>query len=303
MKLTTSFVGGALVLLLAAGSAWAQAQDRASGGGGQAVDRASGGGTAPIGGTASGGSAGPVGGGAAGGGDGGGRGVSGGGDFATPRGVPGSRESHDTRSVSKFERALEAAQTRHAGSDARGDFQYSRSRGDQPVVGQAVPRESVAVTPRDGTVRGYWNPYDYGYGYGYGSWLWGGRYSRYGYYDPFYGYYPYGYGAFGLGYFYYDPYYWSAPSAPYSSSYQGAHGFRYIGTVRLKVKPRDAEVWVDGYYAGLVDDFDGIFQHLHLDAGPHRIEIRAAGYETLALDVRVQPERSLTISQELQKQP
>jgi hypothetical protein len=31
--------------------------------------------------------------------------------------------------------------------------------------------------------------------------------------------------------------------------------------------PRDAEVYVDGYYAGTVDDFDGTFQRLHIDTG------------------------------------
>ena len=38
----------------------------------------------------------------------------------------------------------------------------------------------------------------------------------------------------------------------------------YYGDVRLMVRPRDAAVYVDGYYAGVVDDFDGVFQRLTL---------------------------------------
>jgi hypothetical protein len=69
------------------------------------------------------------------------------------------------------------------------------------------------------------------------------------------------------------------------------------------VKPRDAEVWVDGYYAGSVDDFDGIFQALRLDMGAYRIEVRKPGFETLTFDVRVQPERTITFRGEMKPLP
>jgi len=51
---------------------------------------------------------------------------------------------------------------------------------------------------------------------------------------------------------------------------------------------------VDGYYAGQVDDFDGVIQRLELESGPHRIEIRAVGFEPLVVEVRVQPGRTIT---------
>jgi hypothetical protein len=113
------------------------------------------------------------------------------------------------------------------------------------------------------------------------------------YYYPHY-LYPYGYGAFGLGYFYYDPYAW-APVA--SIHYDGSsYGYGYgnpTGSLRLQVRPRDAEVYVDGYYAGMVDEFDGTYQSLSLEEGEYHIEIVAAGYETIAFDVRIQPGRSI----------
>ena len=69
--------------------------------------------------------------------------------------------------------------------------------------------------------------------------------------------------------------------------------------MRLKVNPKDAEVYVDGYYAGIVDDFDGIWQQLRLDDGGYHIEIRKPGMTTLTFDVRVQPGRTITYRGEL----
>lgn len=133
---------------------------------------------------------------------------------------------------------------------------------------------------------------------------------------PNYYYYPYWYGG-GLGAYYYDPYWWGGYSSygyyPYAygqyggyggygggyggdSSYQSGYG---DGGLRLKVKPRDAQVFVDGYFAGVVDSFDGNFQKLSLPAGPHRIEIRAPGYETLSVDIRIYSDETITYRGEL----
>lgn len=118
--------------------------------------------------------------------------------------------------------------------------------------------------------------YGYGYRYNYGSW------------------YPWGFGSWGLG-FYWDPFWfgyngygysgWGA--SPYAYGYGYAGRYDETGAVRIQVRPRDAQVWVDGYYVGVVDEFDGTFQRLRLDEGPHRIEIRKEGFETMRLDVRV----------------
>ena len=105
-------------------------------------------------------------------------------------------------------------------------------------------------------------------------------------------YYPYGYGAFGLGYFYYDPYTWYPPSyypGYYGSCSRWLYRIRFVRRrgVRLIVSPRFADVYVDGYFAGRVDDYDGMFQALKLEAGPHHIQIVAQGYATLDFDVRI----------------
>jgi hypothetical protein len=71
-------------------------------------------------------------------------------------------------------------------------------------------------------------------------------------------------------------------------------GFSY-GSLRIIDAPRDAQVFVDGYYAGLVDDYDGVFQRLNLEAGPHHIEIEVEpGEPPLEFDVRVAPGETVT---------
>ncbi|MGE0703324.1 MAG: PEGA domain-containing protein [Vicinamibacterales bacterium] len=130
------------------------------------------------------------------------------------------------------------------------------------------------VSPRPGggrpiVVPGGWYPWGWG-GYGFAGY--------YGFYDPWY------YGGHGYGYRYNQPYYLR----------------RDDGSVRLKVTPRDASVYVDGYYAGVVDDFDGFFQRLPLEPGPHRIEMQLDGYTPLTFDVRILPERRTTLEGDLE---
>jgi hypothetical protein len=194
------------------------------------------------------------------------------GDRAVPRAAARAESSRDS--------SEEQAQRR--GAVRRPASERSGAR----PVDRAVPRTEAPRPPQTRTtiVRRY--PYRYP------------NYSRY--YDPW------GYGSFGLGYAYYSPWNW-VPYAGYGYGYPyprygGAFGFD-VGSVRLKVQPRDAEVWVDGYYAGIVDDFDGIFQALKLDMGAYRIEIRKAGFETLRFDVRVPPDRTITFRGELKLLP
>jgi hypothetical protein len=70
---------------------------------------------------------------------------------------------------------------------------------------------------------------------------------------------------------------------------------RVYGGVRITDAPQDAQVFADGYYVGIVDDFDGTFQHVNLEAGQHRIEVRAGGIPPISFDVYVQPGRTITL--------
>jgi hypothetical protein len=75
-----------------------------------------------------------------------------------------------------------------------------------------------------------------------------------------------------------------------------------MGALRLKVRPREARVSVDGYFAGTVDDFDGKFQKLQLEEGHHKIELLAPGYEPLSFDVRIVAGEKVTYEGKLRKQ-
>ena len=47
------------------------------------------------------------------------------------------------------------------------------------------------------------------------------------------------------------------------------------------MQPRDAEVYVDGNRAGIVDNYDGVFQRLRLRPGEHEIVLYLDGYQTI----------------------
>jgi hypothetical protein len=63
------------------------------------------------------------------------------------------------------------------------------------------------------------------------------------------------------------------------------------GRLRLELHPADLQLFVDGEYVGTSDDMGA---ELELEAGTRRIEIRAPGYETLNIDARIAPGRTIT---------
>jgi PEGA domain len=150
------------------------------------------------------------------------------------------------------------------------------------------------------------------------------------YYPPSY-YHRWAYQTYRFSPLAYVPWSWIYGTAGYANfgfSYGGPYGFGYgapypaygpgiygvyppygssttfdTGELRLRIRPRDAQVFVDGFFAGSVDDFDGNFQSLRLEQGGHKIEVRMPGFETLTLDVHIQPNRTLTIREELRPAP
>jgi len=174
--------------------------------------------------------------------------------------------------------ARTAGRAEETGGDKSGVPPNSRPRDPNvPSVGKAVPRppDSIPTRGRSGTTYVVPGGYYGGYGYGYAGY--GGVFG--GYYDPWY-----------------DPWYGAYPG--YSGGYQASSE---EGALRLKIKPKNAEVYVDGYFTGIVDEFDGIFQRLHLDPGVHRIEVRAAGYETLTFEVRISTDHTTTYQGEMRR--
>jgi hypothetical protein len=58
-------------------------------------------------------------------------------------------------------------------------------------------------------------------------------------------------------------------------------------------------VFVDGYAAGIVDDYDGVFQRLRLVPGPHEIVVYHPGHRTLRQSIFYNPGSTHTIRQTL----
>jgi len=73
------------------------------------------------------------------------------------------------------------------------------------------------------------------------------------------------------------------------------------GDVRIDIPQKEAEVYVDGFYVGVVEDFNGTLETLNLVPGPHRIELRAPGYQTLTFDVNIEAGRTITYRTGMQR--
>ena len=61
------------------------------------------------------------------------------------------------------------------------------------------------------------------------------------------------------------------------------------GGLVLTSVPDMAQVYVDGYYVGLAEEFGQRGRAINLDAGAHQVELRAPGYETLTFRVVIEP--------------
>jgi hypothetical protein len=59
--------------------------------------------------------------------------------------------------------------------------------------------------------------------------------------------------------------------------------------MHLQVTPRETEVFIDGYFAGNVDEFDGTFQRLHLQPGQHELQLYLPGHRLFEQKVYLQP--------------
>lgn len=116
-------------------------------------------------------------------------------------------------------------------------------------------------------------------------------------YPGFYGSGFYGSGFYGSGFYgtgFYGPAYYQVPI------YGRGRYYGQTGSVRLQVSPRQAEVFVDGYYAGTVNDFDGVFQRLQIEPGEHEIEIYLAGHRSYTQRFYLQPGKSFSIKHSME---
>lgn len=133
----------------------------------------------------------------------------------------------------------------------------------RPVIVRPVPIRPIFYAP-------YYAPY-YGHGLSLGWYGWGGWYP-YGFYGPPYPYYP-------------------------------AYYRDYASAARILVEPKHAEVYVNGYFAGTVDDFDGWAQRLRVPPGEHVVEIYLEGFRTYRQNVLFRPGGTIRIQHVLEPLP
>ncbi len=173
---------------------------------------------------------------------------------------------------------------RGAGNSAGPRSPSPRSGG---TVSRAVPRRGVA--PRQ--VR----PYPRG--------RYGGRYIVGAYpYRAWYGWgSPWGWNTWGHGFYgsmWWPGWGWWGPPRPYYAVPYGV-----TSDARLLVTPRETEVYVDGALAGIVDNFDGVFQSLRLAPGTHEITLYLEGYRRHAQRVYVAPGATLKLRHTMEPLP
>ena len=97
----------------------------------------------------------------------------------------------------------------------------------------------------------------------------------------------YRYGYFWSGGYYYPRYYYDYTTYPDRSA------------LRVLVDPPETEVYVDGYYAGIADDFDGFFQRLYLRPGSHEITLRLNGFRTWSAEIYAGPDSTVKLHHDM----
>jgi PEGA domain len=88
---------------------------------------------------------------------------------------------------------------------------------------------------------------------------------------------------------YWGPYYWGPYWGPYS------YGYPYAGEVKLDTKVKDAQVFINGSYAGTTKED----KTMHLRPGSYKIEIREGERTAFSQDVYVAAGKTIHLHPEL----
>ena len=177
-----------------------------------------------------------------------------------------------------------------------------RGRGDYPLQGFATPRTDAHG---DFISFPFYGPWGSWY-----PWYAGG----FGWYAGYYGYNPWDYPATCWSWNFWGP--WFDPNSycwdPYSGgSYpmydpgsndeHGSQPAATTGTLRIKANVATAKVYIDKAFAGTVEEFNGLGNHLEIDGGRHVVELRADGYKTISKEIEVKIGKTQTARFSLKK--
>jgi hypothetical protein len=110
-----------------------------------------------------------------------------------------------------------------------------------------------------------------------------------------------------IGGYFYDPFF-----GPYPWWHRTAYPYWYYpvfdnrAQLHIRVAPESAEeaaVYVDGFYAGVVDDFNGVFQGLPLTPGGHSVALYLEGYQTIRRNIYLSPGSTFELRETMQQLP
>lgn len=107
-----------------------------------------------------------------------------------------------------------------------------------------------------------------------------------------------------IGGYFYDPFFGPYPWWPRTAyPYWYFPVFDQRAELRIRLAPdaaKEAAVYVDGFYAGVVDDFNGVFQALPLTPGGHRITLYLEGFRTITRHIYLSPASMFTLRETMQ---
>ncbi len=118
---------------------------------------------------------------------------------------------------------------------------------------------------------------------------------------------PFRHGGFGFRAGIYGPRFWGPYYSPFWGPYYPSYSVHpYVrvpltADVRVEAVPKQAEVFVDGYYAGVASDFDGAFKRLHTTPGGHAITLFLPGYRTVTQSIYVRPDSTFKMDETMDK--
>ena len=90
---------------------------------------------------------------------------------------------------------------------------------------------------------------------------------------------------------FYDPFYGFAYRTPNVPRERGNYG-----RVDFNVEPQNSQIWIDGTYIGIADDYNGTPGHAHLTPGVHHVRVVAPDGTVRERKIYVMPGKELNFN-------
>jgi len=90
-----------------------------------------------------------------------------------------------------------------------------------------------------------------------------------------------------------------------SAVYADTHAYRYQGlsAIDVNIRPKDAQISLDGVVVGNADQYDGYPGFLVVNPGTHTIRARKAGYKPYEVTVQLSPGQQVNLNKQMEIAP